>query len=355
MTASNIRVWSIGISNTNPPYFSVTLKYAGSTRSIWVGESSNPVYFYKVPETLFPFDYRELTGMLDFFSSSVFPKPVHTLTINYQYADGVEATDPAILQLEAGEAYSIPSPAIPGYIPDKPTVSGTMPDSDHTETVIYSPTTYRLTIHYRYENGAEAAPSYVQQLAPGAGYAVDSPVLDNCIASLLAVTGTMPQEDVTLTVTYTSDMYPLTIHYRYQGGLQAAGSITRLLSAGAEYSIPSPSISGYTADQPTVTGTMPAQGHTVTVTYTRNSSGGGTGPGGGSGSDPFDSPAWWQDFADPFQSPPLWQDTGDPFSAPPLFQDFDDPFNAPPLWQDFDDPFAKIFGRSFLENQGESS
>ena len=144
------------------------------------------------------------------------------------------------------------------------------------------------------------------------------------------------------------------MHYRDTGGLQASGSITRLLAAGAEYSIPSPSIAGYTADQPVVSGTMPAEGLTVTVIYTRTSSGGGTGP-GGDGSDPFDSPAWWQDFSDPFQSPPLWQDFGGSFDSPFLWQDFDSPFNAPPLWQDFEDPFAKIFGRSFPDPRGESS
>lgn len=332
MAGGNSRVWQIQYANHVGSMALYEQFYViKDSLSLWPddgssGNSGN--WYYRPPENFIPFNYKEISETLDFASSSLFPKTAHTLTINYQYTDGSQAAEPVTQSLDPGAAYSIPSPTVPGYTPDKPTVTGTMPDSDHTETVTYSPTTYQLTIHYRYENGAEAAPSHMQQLAPGAEYAVDSPVLDDCIASLLTVTGTMPEEDVTLTVTYTSTMYPLTIHYRYTGGLQAAGSITRLLAAGAEYSIPSPAISGYTADQPVVSGTMPAEGLTVTVIYTRNSSGGGTGPGGG-GSDPFDSPAWWQDFSDPFQSPPLWQD--------------------------FRDPFAKIFGRLFSDVRGDDS
>lgn len=62
--------------------------------------------------------------------------------------------------------------------------------------------------------------------------------------------------------------YPLTIHYVYASGGAAKPDYTEVLDFGAPYSVTSPSIPGYTADNPVVTGTMPAAPVTVTVTYT---------------------------------------------------------------------------------------
>ena len=62
--------------------------------------------------------------------------------------------------------------------------------------------------------------------------------------------------------------YLLTIHYVYASGGEAKPDHTEEFDFGAPYSVPSPSIPGYTADKPVVTGTMPAAPVTVTVTYT---------------------------------------------------------------------------------------
>ena len=62
--------------------------------------------------------------------------------------------------------------------------------------------------------------------------------------------------------------YLLTIHYVYASGGAAKPDYTEVLDFGTPYSVTSPSIPGYTADKPVVTGTMPAAPVTVTVTYT---------------------------------------------------------------------------------------
>lgn len=62
--------------------------------------------------------------------------------------------------------------------------------------------------------------------------------------------------------------YRLTIHYVYASGEAAGSDYTKALEFDAPYSVTSPSIPGYTADKPVVTGTMPAEPVTVTVTYT---------------------------------------------------------------------------------------
>ena len=67
------------------------------------------------------------------------PTPAkHTLTIQYQYEDGSQAAEPAIRSLAAGDSYEVVSPVLSDYTADKPTVSGMMPDSDLTITVIYA-------------------------------------------------------------------------------------------------------------------------------------------------------------------------------------------------------------------------
>ena len=64
--------------------------------------------------------------------------------------------------------------------------------------------------------------------------------------------------------------YPLTIHYQYEDGTEAAADHTESLAEGADYSVDSPEIENYTPDQATVSGTMPAEAVEVTVVYTEN-------------------------------------------------------------------------------------
>ena len=73
-------------------------------------------------------------------------------------------------------------------------------------------------------------------------------------------------------VYYVKNVFTLTIHYRYaEGGTAAADHVASGLVPGTEYSVPSPVIPGYTVDQATVSGSMPAQDVIVTVTYTKRS------------------------------------------------------------------------------------
>ena len=81
----------------------------------------------------------------------------------------------------------------------------------------------------------------------------------------------MPANDVEETVTYTKNSYKLKINYVYEDGSEAAASHEDTLSYQSDYSVTSPDITGYTADNPVVSGTMPAGNVEVTVTYTKNS------------------------------------------------------------------------------------
>ncbi len=203
--------------------------------------------------------------------------PTYTLTIHYVYAENDATAAPDHTEtLVAGADYSVASPVIDGFTADQLTVAGTMPAQDLEVTVRYTvnaPETYTLTIHYVYADNTTAAADYTATLEAGETYSVASPVIDGFTADQLTVTGTMPAQNVEVTVTYTEnapETYTLTIHYVFADNTTAAPDHTETLAAGANYSVASPVIDGFTADQTTVAGTMPAQNVEVTVTYTAN-------------------------------------------------------------------------------------
>ena len=76
--------------------------------------------------------------------------------------------------------------------------------------------------------------------------------------------------DLTVTAQYSINSYQLTINYVDADGSAVAPAYTGSFNYGAAYSVTSPVIEGYTADQTVVSGNMPASDVTVTVTYTAN-------------------------------------------------------------------------------------
>ena len=80
----------------------------------------------------------------------------YDLTINYKYADGTEAKPTHTESLTYGSSYSVASPLITGYIADKLTVSGSMPDSDVTVDVTFTAKDYTVTYE---SNGGSTVPS----------------------------------------------------------------------------------------------------------------------------------------------------------------------------------------------------
>ncbi len=127
------------------------------------------------------------------------------LTVNYKYPDGTQAAESVSQTLEVGAEYSIPSPTVEGYRPDKETVSGIMPDEDLTMDVTYSKGLYYLTVKYQYEDGSQAFPDFQSSYLYGFSYSVDSPALAGYSPDKSIINGVMPGNDVSFTVTYKKD------------------------------------------------------------------------------------------------------------------------------------------------------
>ena len=179
-----------------------------------------------------------------------------------------------------------------------------------------TPAKHILTIQYQYEDGSQAAEPVVKTYEAGAAYQVVSPVIGGFYTDQAIVSGTMPDKDLTITVTYLPVpgelLYTLSVVYQFSDGTPASDIVIKHLEAGTPYSIVSPVITGYTADKPTVSGTMPENDLRIVVTYSKDS---GTEGGGGIPGE-FPDIGGHIDWHDPFE----WFDTAsgvdwhDPFA-----------------------------------------
>lgn len=235
-------------------------------RDMWTtsGNSQWKPFWYNEPVS-FEIDYSRATPL------------THTLSIDYQYADGTEAAESYAALLEEGSAYDVPSPQVPGYTPDLSAVTGEMGSGDIAVTVTYTkdpvPVDSRtLTIYYLLSDGSQAADPYSAVVAVGTDYSVPSPVVSGYQTDRYTVSGTMGESDEIITVIYTplAEIYKHTLAIRYQtgDGREAAPAYSSLLAEGEPYSVASPAVTGYRPDRDTVSGSMGTEDVQVTVIYT---------------------------------------------------------------------------------------
>lgn len=82
------------------------------------------------------------------------PKTPHTLTISYvKAADLSQVAPDHVERLEPNEQYSVTSPSVTGYTPDRPVVSGKMPNHNVVDTVFYTLSKYDVTLTCNPQNG----------------------------------------------------------------------------------------------------------------------------------------------------------------------------------------------------------
>ena len=196
-----------------------------------------------------------------------------SLIIHYTDADGNPvAPDFVSTGHPAGFVYSVPSPRLYPLTTDFETVSGIL-TGDTEVTVVYTPVTFTVTVYYVYADGREAATAHTESnLHFGDSYAVPSPTIVGYAPDQSTVRGTATSDRV-LYVAYLgagSGEYTLTVHYLYEDGTPVTADFEgRGYPALWNYEILSPTVNGFTADQPTVSGRL-TENTEITVTYRRN-------------------------------------------------------------------------------------
>lgn len=104
-----------------------------------------------------------------------------------------------------------------GYVLDKTENLPLTIQVDQSKNVIhvyYKKNVFTLTVNYVYEDSSEAAPTYTKDVTYGEAYSVTSPDIDGYEPSMAVVTGTMPAENKTVTVTYIKrNDLSYTVHY----------------------------------------------------------------------------------------------------------------------------------------------
>ena len=142
-----------------------------------------------------------------------------------------------------------------------------MPDNDLTVDVFYQKITHVLTVNYLYSENNPATDPVIQTLATGAEYSIPSPEIEGFTPSIPIVTGTMPDEDLTIDVYYSKTFHSLTVKYQYADGSTVSPDVVFQYPPGFVYDVPSPEVEGYQADKLSVSGTMGNEPLEVVVTY----------------------------------------------------------------------------------------
>lgn len=142
----------------------------------------------------------------------------------------------------------------------------TMPAHDLYIIGTFEKLLYPVVIHYLYENGEKAAEDHVGYVYYGDTFTVTSPAVNGYRADRLTVSGTQGAELIEETVTYHPSENELIILYVKQDGTPIYDPYVTTVADGASYSVASPTVKGYTPDLATVSGTMSADGESVTVT-----------------------------------------------------------------------------------------
>lgn len=133
-------------------------------------------------------------------------------------------------------------------------------ESANVIKVFYKKNVFNLTIHYVYaEDQSKAADDYTKSVTFNDTYNVTSPTIDGYTADTTVVSGTMPAENVEVTVTYTkrTDL-SYTVHYYWNGTTE---------SVAPDKTVPGQSFNASVTESPVaVTGCTPVNEDSKAIT-----------------------------------------------------------------------------------------
>lgn len=119
------------------------------------------------------------------------------------YNDTPNDIDP--LSGTAGTLTAAAAKDYPGFTPGTVTQEKIKSDGTTAIKIQYTRNSYTLTINYVYRDGSKAAESHIETILYGKDYSVTSPKISSYTADKLVVSGTMPADNRTVTVTYTKN------------------------------------------------------------------------------------------------------------------------------------------------------
>ncbi|MBR6502820.1 MAG: MucBP domain-containing protein, partial [Clostridia bacterium] len=196
----------------------------------------------------------------------------NTKTVAYNNIYGFDPTKPY-----GEQYYALPTPIRTGYeFIGWQDENGNLITEDtkvilsknHTLTAKWQGQLFTLTVNYYYsEVGGElAAEKFVTRVEYGTEYNFPSPYIEGYTPAP-DVIGVMGAGSRVIDVVYTIDAHSITIHYVGPNGEQMANDYTAVQDYNTNYSVTSPTISGYTADQTVVSGTVGIEDIDITVNY----------------------------------------------------------------------------------------
>ncbi|MFC6254938.1 MBG domain-containing protein [Secundilactobacillus hailunensis] len=206
------------------------------------------------------------------------PKP--TINVKYvpnasrltvQYAGLPTGITPAT-QTQSGVtdgAYQVTAPTIAGYTPDSTVLTGTYSNTGNlTKTITYTANDNSYTITPVDENGKVIAglsltsgTTKTDAAITAPDYSADGYLQDPSQSQLITKAGVTNYQ-----VHYTTNAQTITVNYT--GLSTAPAAQTQIVKIGNDYSLVSPTITGYTPDQAIITGTYQNKGQiNFTVNY----------------------------------------------------------------------------------------
>ncbi len=213
-----------------------------------------------------------LTGFPNF--EIYYDLPTYPLTVHFVDDNDTELADPVTGDYRKGQSYEVPAATVAGYTPTVSKVTGTMPGEATTLYIEYSKDPkYLLTVRFLDENGKKLAEPVTGEYLEGASYTVPAPSVDGYTPEVTSVSGTMPGEAKTLTIRYSKNpdpTYLLTVNFVDENDKKLAEPVTGEYPEGASYTVPAPSVDGYTPEVKSVSGTMPGEAKTLTIHYSKN-------------------------------------------------------------------------------------
>ena len=186
------------------------------------------------------------------------------LTIHYVYKNGENVSGDHVIEEVGEKGYSVPSPVIEGFTPDKEKVEGEMPKEDTEITVTYKANSYKLTYKVDGNMYEEETYEYGATITPKG----DPTKEGYTFSGWSEIPETMPAEDIEVTGTFTINSYKLT--YKVDGnvyGEEETYEYGATITPREE-----PTKKGYTfSGWSEIPETMPAEDVEVTGTFTINS------------------------------------------------------------------------------------